>query len=139
MKMPWHRALIVLVLLDMLARCCTLSTCTTMDLEQIKRKRVEAIRGQILSKLRLTSPPETLADKQVPHTVLALYKSTRELLDDMEADGERHCAPQHSSESDYYAKEIYKFDMIQGVSEHSKPLPQILTSFTSMFVFLLAY
>ncbi|XP_069064544.1 transforming growth factor beta-3 proprotein [Pleurodeles waltl] len=119
MKMPWHQALFALVLFDVLARCCALSTCTTMDLEQIKRKRVEAIRGQILSKLRLTSPPEALADTQVPHHVLALYNSTRDLLDEVEADEERHCAAQHSSESDYYAKEVYKFDVIQGHSEHN--------------------
>uniref|UniRef100_G1PM07 Transforming growth factor beta n=1 Tax=Myotis lucifugus TaxID=59463 RepID=G1PM07_MYOLU len=34
-----------------------LSTCKTIDMEMVKRKRIEAIRGQILSKLRLTEAP----------------------------------------------------------------------------------
>ncbi|XP_069494136.1 transforming growth factor beta-3 proprotein [Ambystoma mexicanum] len=121
-KMPWHAALLALALLEVLSRCCALTSCPTMDSEQIKRRRVEAIRGQILSKLRLTSPPEALPDTQVPQHVLALYNSTRELLEDVEADGVRQCARRgggHVADVDYYAKEVYKFDVIQGLSEHN--------------------
>lgn len=51
----------------------------------------------------------------VPYQVLALYNSTRELLEERE-DG----CTQENTEWEYYAKEIHKFDMIQGLAEHSK-------------------
>lgn len=123
MKMHLQRALVVLCLLSFATVSLSLSSCTTLDLDHIKKKRVEAIRGQILSKLRLTSPPETVGPAHVPYQILALYNSTRELLEEME---EESCA-QDSLESAYYAKEIHKFDMIQGLPEHSK-FPVILCS-----------
>ncbi|XP_043372151.1 transforming growth factor beta-3 proprotein isoform X1 [Dermochelys coriacea] len=116
MKMHLQRALVVLCLLSFATVSLSLSSCTTLDLDHIKKKRVEAIRGQILSKLRLTSPPETVGPAHVPYQILALYNSTRELLEEME---EESCA-QDSLESAYYAKEIHKFDMIQGLPEHNE-------------------
>ncbi len=97
----------------------SLSTCTTVDIDHIKKKRVEAIRGQILSKLRLTSPPQTLGPSQVPYQVLALYNSTRELLEELGRDRHQSCG-QDNTETEYYAKEIHKFNMIQGSPENSK-------------------
>lgn len=117
--MRLQRTLLLLCLLSLASLSLALSSCTTLDLEHIKKKRVEAIRGQILSKLRLTSPPETLGPSHVPYQVLALYNSTRELLEEMEEEKEESCS-QDNTESEYYAKEIYKFDMIQGLPEHSK-------------------
>lgn len=119
MKMHLQRALVVLALLNLATISLSLSTCTTLDFGHIKKKRVEAIRGQILSKLRLTSPPEPSVMTHVPYQVLALYNSTRELLEEMRGEREEGCT-QETSESEYYAKEIHKFDMIQGLAEHSK-------------------
>lgn len=119
MKMHLQRALVVLALLNLATVSLSLSTCTTLDFGHIKKKRVEAIRGQILSKLRLTSPPEPSVMTHVPYQVLALYNSTRELLEEMHGEREEGCT-QETSESEYYAKEIHKFDMIQGLAEHSK-------------------
>ncbi|RXN26173.1 transforming growth factor beta-3 [Labeo rohita] len=96
----------------------SLSTCTTVDIDHIKKKRVEAIRGQILSKLRLTSPPQTLGPSQVPYQVLALYNSTRELLEELGRDRHQSCG-QDNTETEYYAKEIHKFNMIQGSPENN--------------------
>lgn len=115
MKMHLQRALVVLALLNFATVSLSLSTCTTLDFSHIKKKRVEAIRGQILSKLRLTSPPEPSVMTHVPYQILALYNSTRELLEERE-DG----CTQENTEWEYYAKEIHKFDMIQGLAEHSK-------------------
>ncbi|XP_036286731.1 transforming growth factor beta-3 proprotein-like [Pipistrellus kuhlii] len=115
MKMPLQRALVVLALLNFATVSLSLSTCTTLDFSQIKKKRVEAIRGQILSKLRLTSPPEPSVMTHVPYQILALYNSTRDLLEERE-DG----CTQENTEWEYYAKEIHKFDMIQGLAEHSE-------------------
>ncbi|CAI5764282.1 transforming growth factor beta-3 proprotein [Lacerta agilis] len=117
--MHLHRALLLLSLLSLATVSLSLSSCTTLDLEHIKKKRVEAIRGQILSKLRLTSPPETVGPSHVPYQILALYNSTRELLEEMEEEKEESCSQDHT-ESEYYAKEIHKFDMIQGFPEHNE-------------------
>lgn len=119
MKMHLQRALAILALLNLATVSFSLSTCTTLDFGHIKKKRVEAIRGQILSKLRLTSPPEPSVMTHVPYQVLALYNSTRELLEEMHGEREEGCT-QENTESEYYAKEIHKFDMIQGLAEHSK-------------------
>lgn len=121
LKMHLHGTLLLLSLLSLATVSLSLSSCTTLDLEHIKKKRIEAIRGQILSKLRLTSPPESVGRSHVPYQVLALYNSTRELLEEMEEEKEDSCS-QDNSESEYYAKEIHKFDMIQGFPEHSKSL-----------------
>lgn len=97
----------------------SLSTCTTVDIGHIKKKRVEAVRGQILSKLRLTSPPQTTGPSQVPFQVLALYNSTKELIEELGRERHQSCG-QDNTETDYYAKEIYKFNMINGPPENSK-------------------
>ncbi|XP_003214485.1 transforming growth factor beta-3 proprotein [Anolis carolinensis] len=123
-KMPPRGTLLLLLwLLSLASAALALSSCTTLDLEHVKRKRVEAIRGQILSKLRLTSPPEALGPSHVPYQVLALYNSTRELLEEMEEEKkeqeEESCA-QDNTDTQYYAKEVHKFDMIQGSPEHNE-------------------
>ncbi|NXP02064.1 TGFB1 factor, partial [Certhia brachydactyla] len=68
-------------LLALLAAARALSTCRTLDLEAARLKRIEAVRGQILSKLRLPEPPpEPGPAGPLPEDVRALYNSTRELL-----------------------------------------------------------
>ncbi|XP_048450800.1 transforming growth factor beta-3 proprotein-like, partial [Rhincodon typus] len=108
-----RRFVLLLSALDLVVMTGALSTCTTLDTEHIKRKRVEAIRGQILSKLRLTSPPEDPSPAEVPPQVLAMYNSTRELLQELARDRQQGCVT-HNTDFEYYAKELYKFDMIQG-------------------------
>ncbi|XP_037342794.1 transforming growth factor beta-3 proprotein [Pungitius pungitius] len=110
------------LLLFLLSNCVTmtlsLSTCTTVDIGHIRKKRVEAVRGQILSKLRLTSPPQTTGPSQVPSQVLALYNSTKELIEELGRERHQSCG-QDNTETDYYAKEIYKFNMINGPPENN--------------------
>ncbi|MGH0181255.1 UNVERIFIED_CONTAM: hypothetical protein FKN15_006837 [Acipenser sinensis] len=112
------KALLFFLLLDFVTVSLSISTCTTVDIDNIKKKRVEAIRGQILSKLRLTSTPHTGGPSQVPFQVLALYNSTKELLEELARDRQQSCA-QDNTETEYYAKEIYKFNMIQGLPENN--------------------
>uniref|UniRef100_A0A8C1U4U5 Transforming growth factor beta n=2 Tax=Cyprinus carpio TaxID=7962 RepID=A0A8C1U4U5_CYPCA len=112
------RGLLFFLLLNSVTMSFSLSTCTTVDIDHIKKKRVEAIRGQILSKLRLTSPPQILGPSQVPYQVLALYNSTRELLEELGRDRHQSCG-QDNTETEYYAKEIHKFNMIQGSPENN--------------------
>ncbi|XP_067312364.1 transforming growth factor beta-3 proprotein [Pseudorasbora parva] len=112
------RGLLFFLLLNSVSMSLSLSTCTTVDIDHIKKKRVEAIRGQILSKLRLTSPPQTLGPNQVPYQVLALYNSTRELLEELGRERHLSCG-QDNTDTEYYAKEIHKFNMIQGFPENN--------------------
>ncbi|XP_034051483.1 transforming growth factor beta-3 proprotein [Thalassophryne amazonica] len=110
--------LLFFLLLSCVTMTLSLSTCTTVDIDHIKKKRVEAVRGQILSKLRLTSPPETTGPSQVPFQVLALYNSTKELIEELGRDRQQSCG-QDNTETEYYAKEIYKFNMISGTPENN--------------------
>lgn len=113
------KALLFFLLSNFVTMTLSLSTCTTVDIDHIKKKRVEAVRGQILSKLRLTSPPQTTGPSQVPYQVLALYNSTKELIEELGRDRQQSCG-QDNTETEYYAKEIYKFNMINGPPENSK-------------------
>ncbi|CAJ1073708.1 transforming growth factor beta-3 proprotein [Xyrichtys novacula] len=112
------KALLFFLLLSCVTMTLSLSTCTTVDIDHIKKKRVEAVRGQILSKLRLTSPPQTTGPSQVPFQVLALYNSTKELIEELGRDRHQSCG-QDNTETEYYAKEIYKFNMISGSPENN--------------------
>ncbi|XP_067231908.1 transforming growth factor beta-1 proprotein [Chanodichthys erythropterus] len=88
-----------------------LSTCNPLDLELIKRKRIEAIRGQILSKLRLPKEPEVDDEKElenIPAELISLYNSTVELNQEQLADPV-HQHAEDPTEEDYYAKEVHKF------------------------------
>ncbi|MGH0181484.1 UNVERIFIED_CONTAM: hypothetical protein FKN15_006527 [Acipenser sinensis] len=90
----------------------SLSTCQSgFDLDDFKSKRIEAVRGQILSKLKISRPPEVLVPPgDPPPEVILLYNSTRELLKERARQAESACE-RESSEEDYYAKEVQKIDM----------------------------
>ncbi|KAL6058472.1 hypothetical protein STEG23_023488, partial [Scotinomys teguina] len=80
-------------------------------MDQFMRKRIEAIRGQILSKLKLTSPPEDYPEPdEVPPEVISIYNSTRDLLQEKASRRAAACERERSDE-EYYAKEVYKIDM----------------------------
>ncbi|XP_074530299.1 transforming growth factor beta-2 proprotein [Halichoeres trimaculatus] len=92
-----------------------INTCQSINLDKQKSRRIEAVRGQILSKLRIRSPPdEDDEDPQpspVPPEVMLLYNSTRELQKERARLAESACE-RESSEEDYYAKEVQRIDML---------------------------
>ncbi|KAG5847154.1 transforming growth factor beta-2 proprotein-like [Anguilla anguilla] len=97
--------------LDLTSLASSLSTCSTLDMDQFMKKRVEAIRGQILSKLKLTSPPEHYPEREeVSREIIAIYNSTRDLLQEKANQRAATCERQRSEE-EYYAKEVHKIDM----------------------------
>ncbi|KAM6226036.1 LOW QUALITY PROTEIN: transforming growth factor beta-1 proprotein-like, partial [Porphyrio hochstetteri] len=116
------------VLLALLGAARALSTCRSLDLEAARRKRIEAVRGQILSKLRLSAPPRPEPEpRALPEEIRALYNSTQELL----RQRARLRPPEDPEE--YYAKELHRFPMEQpgeGPLEHLRP-----TSHSTFFVF----
>ncbi|XP_010640800.2 transforming growth factor beta-2 proprotein [Fukomys damarensis] len=68
------RVLSALLTLHLVPAALALSTCSSLDMDQFMRKRIEAIRGQILSKLKLTSPPEDFPEPEaVPPEVISIY------------------------------------------------------------------
>ncbi|XP_078389423.1 transforming growth factor beta-1 proprotein-like isoform X2 [Cetorhinus maximus] len=96
----------LLFLWDILPVTLSLSTCKTIDMDQIRKKRIEAIRGQILSKLKLSSPPKA-EQVAVTNDVMVLYNSTKELL----VKEQRQVVTE--TVEDYYAKEIHRFDILE--------------------------
>ncbi|XP_067877734.1 transforming growth factor beta-2 proprotein-like [Heterodontus francisci] len=105
----------MLLLLPLLLGCArealALSTCPSLDLKQYKRRRIEAIRGQILSKLQLTEAPDPddMPD-DLPLEIILLYNSTRDMLREKAHRQELLCDQGGSLE--YYAKEMRRMDMI---------------------------
>ncbi|XP_018592829.2 transforming growth factor beta-2 proprotein [Scleropages formosus] len=104
---------VAVLLLEMLSCARAFSTCQSFDLDDYKSKRIEAVRGQILSKLRIRAPPEMDASlpEEVPLEVMLLYNSTKELAKERARQAETACE-RESSEEDYYAKEVQRIDML---------------------------
>lgn len=107
------------------------STCPSFSLDDQKSKRIEAVRGQILSKLRIRSPPEpvvTPPPENVPAEVMLLYNSTRELLKERARQAESAC-DRESSEEDYYAKEVQRIDMLPPRTDTNVVSPVALSPY----------
>lgn len=106
-----------------------MSTCKTLDLEMVKKKRIEAIRSQILSKLRLPKEPEPdqAGDKEeIPSTLLSLYNSTKEMLKEQQSEVHTDIATEQEEE-EYFAKVLHKFNMTgknnTETNKNSKSIP----------------
>ncbi|KAF3693290.1 Transforming growth factor beta-1 [Channa argus] len=106
-------ALLMLVVVYVVCNVSGMSTCKTLDLEMVKKKRIEAIRSQILSKLRLPKEPEPdqIGDKEeIPITMLSLYNSTKEMLKEQET-MIQSTITEEQEEEEYFAKVMNKFNM----------------------------
>ncbi|XP_071981903.1 transforming growth factor beta-1 proprotein [Engystomops pustulosus] len=72
---------LMFLLLDFLHVAKSMSTCKAVDMEEVKKRRIEAIRGQILSKLMLTEPPDVESEEMtVSEEILSAYNSTLEAI-----------------------------------------------------------
>ncbi|XP_028276001.1 transforming growth factor, beta 1a [Parambassis ranga] len=115
--------LLMLMVVYMVGNVSGMSTCKTVDLEMVKKKRIEAIRSQILSKLRLPKAPEPdqAGDKEeIPSNLLSLYNSTNEMLKEQQVPVQTISTEQE--EEEYFAKVLHKFNM----TSHTKD-PKIVT------------
>lgn len=111
-------ALLLLLLQVSVLQLEGINTCQFINLDEQKSRRIEAVRGQILSKLRIRSPPDPDTDPDdeppadpVPPEVMLLYNSTRELVKERARAADSACE-RESSEEDYYAKEVQRIDML---------------------------
>ncbi|CAJ1064931.1 transforming growth factor%2C beta 1a [Xyrichtys novacula] len=105
--------LLLLVVVYTLGHVSSMSTCKTLDLEMVKKKRIEAIRSQILSKLRLPKEPAQDQDpdeEDIPSTLLSLYNSTKEMLKEQQAEVQTNISTEQEEE-EYFAKVLHKFNM----------------------------
>lgn len=104
---------LLLVAVQMLDIVSGMSTCKTLDQEIVRQKRIEAIRSQILSKLRLAKAPEAdeAGDKEeIPTSLLSLYNSTKDMLKEQQIEVQSTISPEQEEE-EYFAKVLNKFNM----------------------------
>ncbi|XP_057684803.1 transforming growth factor beta-1 proprotein-like [Corythoichthys intestinalis] len=125
-------ALLIAVAVYAVARGSSMSTCKTLDLEMVKKKRIEAIRSQILSKLRLPKEPEKDQEgdeEEIPSTLMSLYNSTTEMLKEQQAQEETYISSEQEEE-EYFAKVLHKFNMTRkNYSETTKNSKNVSLSF----------
>lgn len=101
----------MLVVVYLVGNVSGMSTCKTVDLEMVKKKRIEAIRSQILSKLRLPKEPQpdqSGEDEDIPSTLLSLYNSTKEMLKEQQTEIQTDIITEQEEE-EYFAKVLHKF------------------------------
>lgn len=106
-------AFLSLMVVYMVGSVSGMSTCKTLDMEIVKKKRIEAIRSQILSKLRLPKEPEpdeTGDKEEIPPTLLSLYNSTKDLLKEQQTQVQTDISTEQEDE-EYFAKVLHKFNM----------------------------
>ncbi|XP_078064276.1 transforming growth factor beta-2 proprotein-like, partial [Mustelus asterias] len=103
--------LLPLLLLGCAPGALAFSTCQSLDLDLYRRRRIEAIRGQILSKLQLNEAPDPddIPD-EVPLETEILYNSTRDMLRERAQRYEYLC--QRDPSREYYANEMSRLNMI---------------------------
>ncbi|XP_061683277.1 transforming growth factor, beta 1a [Syngnathoides biaculeatus] len=125
-------ALLIVVAVYMVARGSSMSTCKTLDLEMVKKKRIEAIRSQILSKLRLSKEPEEDPeedDEEIPSTLMSLYNSTKEMLREQQTQVQTDISTEQEEE-EYFAKVLHKFNMTKkNYTETTKNSKSVSLSF----------
>uniref|UniRef100_A0A8C6WLP9 Transforming growth factor beta n=1 Tax=Neogobius melanostomus TaxID=47308 RepID=A0A8C6WLP9_9GOBI len=117
------RALFLLIVMAVyiIGKVNSMSTCKTLDLEMVKKKRIEAIRSQILSKLRLPKEPEqdqTGDEEEIPATLMSLYNSTEDLLKEQQAQMPTDISMEQEEE-EYFAKVLHKFNMTENANNVS--------------------
>lgn len=124
-------ALLMLMAAYAVGSVSSMSTCKTLDLEMVKKKRIEAIRSQILSKLRLPKEPEVDQagdEDDIPSNLLSLYNSTKEILKEQQTEVLTDISTEQEEE-EYFAKVLHKFNMTSkngtGINKNSKNIPML--------------
>ncbi|XP_019944171.1 transforming growth factor, beta 1a [Paralichthys olivaceus] len=124
-------ALLMLMVVYTVGNVSGMSTCKTVDLEMVKKKRIEAIRSQILSKLRLPKEPEPDQagdDEDIPSTLLSLYNNTKEMLKEQQTDIKTDISTEQEEE-EYFAKVLHKFRVENKKNDTDRDSKKILMYF----------
>ena len=81
------------------------------NLADYQERRVKAIKGQILSKLGLTSPPTDDGPEVIPKEVMDLFNRTATLLEQKYRKEKAHCSS--GATDDYFAQVPLQFNITQ--------------------------
>ena len=81
------------------------------NLADYQERRVKAIKGQILSKLGLTSPPTDDGPDVIPKEVMDLYNRTSTLLEQKYVKEKAHCSS--AASDDYFAQVPLQYNISQ--------------------------
>lgn len=120
--------LLMLIVVYMVDNVTNLSTCNTVDFEMVKKKRIEAIRSQILSKLRLEKAPVEAGEKEeIPANLLSLYNSTSEMLQEQQVMVQKNMSLEQ--EEEYFAKVLNKFNMTEKNNTDASNEPSVISMF----------
>lgn len=104
---------LLLMVAYLLDNVSSMSTCKTVDQEIIKKKRIEAIRSQILSKLRMAKAPEPEEageKEEIPTNLLSLYNNTKDMLKEQQTEV-KTVVSSEQEEEEYFAKALNKFNI----------------------------
>nr|ATW73239.1 transforming growth factor beta1 [Quasipaa boulengeri] len=113
MGLRWMWSLVLMV--DLLHVAMSMSTCKAVDMEQVKKRRIEAIRGQILSKLKLTEPPAVDSEElTVPKEIMSIYNSTVDTINEK-------IKKEKPVVEEYYSKQVEVIEMIKKDSPEGNP------------------
>lgn len=86
-----------------------------VNFEKMKTRRIEAIRGQILSKLGLTQlPKDERPPGQIPREVEAMYNRTKDFVEEQARVKRQEC---EESDVDYFAQEVVTVYTKEGTLE----------------------
>ncbi|XP_075690566.1 transforming growth factor beta-1 proprotein [Rhinoderma darwinii] len=118
---------LMLLLLDLLHVAMSMSTCKAVDMEEVRKRRIEAIRGQILSKLMLTEPPDVESEEMsVPSEILSVYNSTIEAI-------KEKTEKEKPTVEGYYSEQVKRIDMFK--IDKNNPLYQRSNKKEYVFIF----
>uniref|UniRef100_A0A3B3E144 Transforming growth factor beta n=1 Tax=Oryzias melastigma TaxID=30732 RepID=A0A3B3E144_ORYME len=109
---------LLLMVAYLLDNVSSMSTCKTVDQEIIKKKRIEAIRSQILSKLRMAKAPEPEEageKEEIPTNLLSLYNNTKDMLKEQQTEV-KTVVSSEQEEEEYFAKALNKFNITNKTS-----------------------
>ncbi|CAL1571057.1 unnamed protein product [Knipowitschia caucasica] len=122
----------ILTAVCVIGKVNSMSTCKTLDLEMVRKKRIEAIRSQILSKLRLPKEPEaeqTEEDDEIPNSLLSLYNSTTDLLKQQQEQAPTDVFMEQEEE-EYFAKVLHKFNMTANENDTATKSKSVSMNFS---------
>ncbi|XP_077141811.1 transforming growth factor beta-1 proprotein [Ranitomeya variabilis] len=118
---------LMLLLLDLFQVAMSMSTCKAVDIEEVKKRRIEAIRGQILSKLMLTEPPKLESEQMsIPDEIISLYNSTIEAI-------KEKTEKENPFVEGYYSEQVKRIDMFypDEISEKASKKSEYVFTFNA--------
>ncbi|XP_019627503.1 PREDICTED: transforming growth factor beta-2-like isoform X1 [Branchiostoma belcheri] len=81
-----------------------------LDIGEYKKRRIHAVKGQILSKLGMSDSPTDPGPAETPDDIIAVYNQTRDLLAEQSRQREELCTDWVKEE--YYGRTVTRFPLV---------------------------